>query len=371
MDSDLQKAIEQLPEIPDKTALSYKQHLGEMVEKVNKRMSRRPDLNLLTGDNPLRMMFDNHKNHAVFMSNVFSLNEYPLLINTIPWVYRVYHGHGFSFDYFPAHLRTWREVLEETLEPEDAACLVALYDWIISRHEDFIRLSKQSVQRASEPARPWRPVYQEFLQCLLKADRHGAMALAEEAVPDLSGLNPFYINVVQPAMHAVGSMWESGEVSVAKEHLASAIVNRIMSAQYIKLMESPENFRAKAVVTAGANEFHEIGPTMVANALEAEGWDVTFLGANTPVGELLEYASAQEFDLVAISATIPFNLEDIHNVIRGIRAWPRDKQPRIMVGGQAFADYPELARKFGADGFAEDSSQAVALAEKWLKADGK
>jgi len=371
MDSDLQYEIGQLPEIPEKAALSHKQHLGEMVEKVNKRMSRRPDLNLLIGNNPLSMMFENHKNHAVFMSNVFILNEYPLLLNTIPWMYRAYHGHGFSFDYFSAHLRTWRQVLEETLAPEDAACLVAVYDWIISRHGQFIRLSEQSVSGAPEPAQQWQPVYQAFLQSLLNADRHGAMALARDAVPDLSGLNAFYVNVVQPAMYAVGSMWESGELSVAREHLASAIVNRVMSAQYIELMESPENFRARAVVTAGANEFHEIGATMVANALEADGWEVFFLGANTPVSELLEYVSAREFDLVAISATIPFNLEAIQNIIQGIRAWPRDKQPKIMVGGQAFADYPELARKFGADGFAENSSQAVALAEKWLKAAGK
>ncbi len=371
MDSELHHEIGRLPEIPDKAALSYKQHLGEMVEKVNKRMSRRPELNLLIGGNPLSMMFDNHKNHAVFMSNVFSLNEYPLLLNTIPWVYRAYYGHGFSHAYFPAHLQTWREVLEETLEPEDAACLVALYDWIISRHEKFIRLSKQSVRRAPEPARQWHTVYQSFLQSLLNADRREAMALAKDAVPDLSGLNEFYINVVQPAMYAVGSMWESGELSVAKEHLASAIVNRVMSAQYIELMESPENFRAKAVVTAGANEFHEIGATMVANALEANGWEVIFMGANTPAAELLEYALAQGFFLVAISVTIPFNLEAVQNVIQGIKSWPRDLQPKIMVGGQAFADYPELAGKLGADGFAENSSQAVALAEKWLKAAGR
>lgn len=368
MDMDLKEEITRLPEVSPDAAMAYKQHLGEMVEKVNKRMRRRPELDLLIGGNPVGMMFDNHKNHAVFMSNVFSLNEYALLLNTVPWVYRAYTGHGFSFDYFPAHLQTWRDVLEDTLEPDAAACLGAVYDWMISRHEKFIQLSKQSHGRAVEPDPQWRPVYEEFLQGLLSADRQAAITVAKKAVPDLSRLNDFYLHVVRPAMYAVGAMWERGEISVAREHLASALVNRIMAVQYIELMESPEQSKGKAVVTAAANEFHEIGATMVANALEADGWEITFLGANTPSEALLEYVSAGEFDMVAISVTIAFNLESIQNVIRAIRAWSEDRQPKIMIGGQAFGGYPELAQKLGADGFAQSPEQAVALADQWRKA---
>ncbi|MBA2882020.1 methanogenic corrinoid protein MtbC1 [Desulfosalsimonas propionicica] len=368
MDTDLKEEISRLPEVPPDAAMAYKQHLGEMVEKVNNRMRRRPELDLLIGGNPVSMMFDNHRNHGLFMSNVFSLNEYALLLNTIPWVYRAYTGRGFSFNYFPAHLQTWRDVLEETLAPDSAACLDAVYGWMISRHEKFIQLSKQSHDRTMEPDAQWRPVYEQFLQGLLSADRQASMAVAKKAVPDLARLNDFYIHVVQPAMYAVGAMWERGEISVAKEHLASALVNRVMAVQYIELMESPEQSKGKAVVTATANEFHEIGAAMVANALEADGWEITFLGANTPSEELLEYVSASGFDLVCVSITVPFNLESIQNVIQAIRTWPEGRQPKIMIGGQAFGGYPELPQKLGADGFAENPEQAVALADQWGKA---
>jgi len=58
----------------------------------------------LIGYNPLRMMYDNHLNHARFMANVFRFNAYTLLVKTVIWVYRSYHSHGFSFDYFPVEL---------------------------------------------------------------------------------------------------------------------------------------------------------------------------------------------------------------------------------------------------------------------------
>jgi len=49
-------------------------------------------------------MYDNHLNHARFMANVFRFNAYTLLVKTVIWVYRSYHSHGFSFDYFPVEL---------------------------------------------------------------------------------------------------------------------------------------------------------------------------------------------------------------------------------------------------------------------------
>jgi methanogenic corrinoid protein MtbC1 len=367
MDPDLEKELAGLPEVPARAANAYKLHLGEMVEKVNIKMSNRPELNLLTGDNPLTMMFDNHKNHAMFMSNVFSLNDYTLLLNTIPWVYRTYHGHGFAFDYFPAHLSTWCNVIEETLEPDLADSLKAVYQWMISRHDYFIDLANKPAGRNLTPSPEWEPVFERFLDALLKADRNAAMSVAKNAVTDLSGLNDFYINVIQPAMYSVGERWEKGEISVAREHLASAIVNRVMAMQYIELMKSPQKPVGKAVVTAGANEFHEIGATMVANALEADGWEVSFLGSNTPAEEFIEFVAANDYDLVAISVTVPFNLQSVKDVIRGIRALPKERQPKIMVGGQAFFNYPGLAQKFGADGHATDCSQAAAMAAAWQK----
>ncbi|MFO7861199.1 MAG: hypothetical protein R6U41_08255 [Desulfosalsimonas sp.] len=49
MDTELKEEITRLPEIPPDAAMAYKQHLGEMGEKVNKRMRRRPELDLLIG----------------------------------------------------------------------------------------------------------------------------------------------------------------------------------------------------------------------------------------------------------------------------------------------------------------------------------
>ena len=364
MDDRLIAELSELPQIPEASIQAYKDHLAALVDRVNNNMSARADVRLLIGENPLSVMFANHKNHALFMSNVFALHQYELLAQIVPWVYRAYHSQGFSYTYFPAHLQAWRTALQEMLPAERAEPLISVYDWMLSRHEDFMHCSEQARFMAQEPVGAWNAVYTAFTQALVRGERHKIMQLGQDAVRSPQDLVDFYLQVLQPAMYTVGEMWERGEISVAKEHLASALVNRLMSVQYIDFMRTQEK-RGKVIVSAAANEFHEIGATMVANSLELDGWEVEYLGANMPQDKLLEFVADQNPDILALSAAMPFNLESVQSVIQSMRSWPAEKRPRIMVGGLAFAGFPKLPEQLGADGYARDCSQAVQLARTW------
>lgn len=367
MQKELLEEIETLPDVSEDAAGAFKSEMGRMVEKVNRIMSQRPDIRLLTGDTPFSLMFDNHKNHALFMSNVFSLNMPVLLSDTIPWVYRTYHNHGFSYSYFPAHLQSWRMVIPEFLYADNAAAILRIYEWIESRHETFIELAENTVPQSDASSEPHSEASGDFFRSLLAGDRERSLAIARRFVSSPSELTEFYLHFIQPAMYEIGNLWEKGEISTAREHLASAIVNRIMAVQYVEQMRTADKIRGTAVVTAATNEFHEIGATMVANTLEFDGWDIYFLGANTPNEDLLGFVSQTAPDILAISSSLCLNLESIRDIIREIRTWPREKQPKIMAGGLSFKNHPDLPEKLGADGYAPDAARAVELARTWQK----
>ena len=364
---DLTQTLRNLPSIPSGAVQAYRENMGRMVEMVNRIMSQRADIQMLTGGNPMSMVFDNHKNHGLFMRCVFSLGRFDMLAHTIPWVYRTYQQHGFSYSYFPAHLQAWQQAIQAFLAPEEAAPLLAVYQWIESHHETFIALSQQPPEKPEKPDENWKEIYDRFLASLIDGDRQTGMAIAKQSVSSLSGLNDFYVEVIQSAMYKIGALWEKGEISVAREHLASALVNRIMAMQYIELMQPGETLVGTAVVTAATNEFHEIGATMVANSLEADGWKVEYLGANTPLTSLIDFVSNTKPDILAISSSMPYNLESILEIIQEIKSWPAENQPRIMAGGLAFQNLPDLVREVGADGYAKDCREAVVLARTWQK----
>jgi methanogenic corrinoid protein MtbC1 len=146
-------------------------------------------------------------------------------------------------------------------------------------------------------------------------------------------IKQLYDEILKKSLYNIGEMWESGKISVATEHLASAIVETILSDVYFKII-TQNKINKTAVLTCTENEFHQIGIKMVNDIFEKNGWHVHFLGANTTTEELMSLIESVHPDILAISLSIPFNLPTLEKMLVKIR----DKFPElyILVGGQAF-----------------------------------
>lgn len=370
MNQDMLQEIADLPLIPESSARAYHEHLTFLLDRVNKELASRQDLSSLIGQNPPEAMFDNHRNHAVFMDNVFQLSLFSLLIDIVPWVYRAYNNHGFSLDYFPVHLRAWKEALRESLDPEAAAPLIRVYDWILSHHEDFIALSRETPSGKEDTGLPDSEERGRFLRALLQGNRQDTLRISREQVSTPQDLKRFYEDILQPAMYRIGDLWEQGDISVSKEHLASALANMAVSSQYIQVMSETEPWKGRVLVSAASNEFHVLGPQMIANCLEAEGWEVDYLGADTPALDLVSYIKDRAPDVVALSVTMSFNLIKAKEIIDQILEEFQQSRPWLLLGGLAFAGHPELVSRMGADGYAEDCTRAIELVQEWREARG-
>jgi methanogenic corrinoid protein MtbC1 len=174
----------------------------------------------------------------------------------------------------------------------------------------------------------------------------------------------FYEHVIKYALYTVGALWERNELSVAEEHLATAIVSRVMSSLYGRFVGTLQT-KGMVVVSAGPNEFHEVGARMVADILEFDGWDVTYLGANIPREELMKLLKQKRPFMLALSVATLFNLEKARDVIAAVRAEPELAGMRILAGGLAFAGAPRLWREFGADGYAAGLQEISTCCNSW------
>lgn len=73
---------------------------------------------------------------------------------------------------------------------------------------------------------------------------------------------------------------------------------------------------------------------MVADIFELNGWDGYFLGANTPIGELLSLLKEKKPQVLALSVSIYFNMDSLYDTLDKIRKLHPDLA--VIVGGQAF-----------------------------------
>jgi len=123
---------------------------ARLAEELNRILGERPDVNRLVGPDNLEMMFDNHRNHARFMTSVFYAYDPKVLVDTVIWVFRAYLSHGFSLAYWPAQLDTWVELFKQELSDQAYEEIYPFYHWLIINQATFVTLARQSSTTADE-----------------------------------------------------------------------------------------------------------------------------------------------------------------------------------------------------------------------------
>ncbi|MCX7913447.1 MAG: cobalamin-dependent protein [Thermodesulfovibrionales bacterium] len=357
MDELIREAKEKLI-VTFKSATDYEENKDSMLNFVNSEMSKRPDVFKLIGGNSLQMMYDNHRNHVNFMINVFKYSLFEMLVRIVPWVYKSYHNHDFSYDYFPIELETWKNAVKRFLPEASAKEINKTYEWMIEKHEKMVELSKSQTAFITPLEKKWGVKKDRFLSLLLNSDFESALQLAERFTKSKDEIENFYLKIVQPALYEIGNLWENGKISVAEEHLATAIVGRIMANIYRKFPK--KKGRLKAIVASSPNEYHELGGRIVADLLEMDGWDVHFLGANVPSDELIKLVKKIKPKIIGISVTMPFNIEKAEVLIKKIKGIETVKS-KIIVGGIAFNLLPSIYKDIGADFWASNAKEAVEI----------
>jgi len=173
----------------------------------------------------------------------------------------------------------------------------------------------------------------EFLKALLTGKHSTCSEHAHAYLKEQISIKELYENIITKAMYDVGELWEFNKISVATEHLASAIVEAILNQLYFKII-SNEKKRKTVIASCIENEFHQIGIKMVSDVFEMNGWNAYFLGSNTPTSELISFMKNNNPDLLAISLSLYFNLPELEKMIQKVSNEFPDLT--ILVGGQAF-----------------------------------
>jgi methanogenic corrinoid protein MtbC1 len=167
------------------------------------------------------------------------------------------------------------------------------------------------------------------LQATRRLDAVELQAVLERAAVTL-GVPLFIDRVAAPALRSIGHGWSEGSVSVAQEHMATAVFRRVLG-WLLRVYEA----RAEAprlVVATPPGHAHELGALMAAATAAAEGWNVTYLGPDLPVADLIGAAAQSGAQAVALSAVHQIGGADLLGSLREIRA-ALPPATSLLVGG--------------------------------------
>ena len=121
--------------------------------------------------------------------------------------------------------------------------------------------------------------------------------------------------------------------------------------------------KGSLVIGVVEGDVHDIGKNLVKMMFDVAGWNVYDLGKDVPLDKFVEEQIRTDSEMVALSAMMTTSMLGMPVVIKKLR----DKNPniRIMIGGAPIN--PEVADKYGADGYAESAGTAVDEAMGLLK----
>ena len=162
--------------------------------------------------------------------------------------------------------------------------------------------------RSDGMGRPDLQVLAADLQTALDAlDEPAAQAVLDRLMSDFT-LAATLRDVVVPYLRELGERWANGKVTIVQEHFASNVIRGRLAglARGWGNGDGP-----RAVLACPPGELHDLPLLIFGIILHRRGWRVDFLGANTPLGEVIDGARRSPPDLIVVAATAPERLAAI------------------------------------------------------------
>jgi methanogenic corrinoid protein MtbC1 len=317
-------------------------------------LRRHPDWVTRYGERARRHGVEDAGYHIEFLAAAVEAGSVPAFAEYVRWTVGVLAARGIGVEFLAENLVQIERRLSGDLPPGDRDGVAA-----------FLAAGLDASKRAPTQTAPMReqPLdasVQVFVSALLAAQRKAAVTIALDALERGGSVVDLYVDLVQAALYEIGHRWQRNEISVADEHMATAIVQYVLAQLYERL-PIPSPTKGRMLVAGVTGELHQLGANIVADVLEWHGWDVRFLGTNVPIAGVLGAIEQHRPDVLGLSLTMPTNLPRFREAVASVRAQFGDACPKIVVGGRAFELAGTHWRDCGADAFAGDVRDALRI----------
>lgn len=298
--------------------------------------------------------------HLRYLATALDAHSEEMFLDYVAWTKIVLARRNVPHEDLAENLRIMAITLNDILGAPNSIEAVQTLNVAIER----IPSMAGDVPSFLDPRAPFWTVASSYLAALLRGNRREALDVITRALEEGAKLRDIYRKVIEPAQQEIGRLWQLNQISVAQEHYCTAATQQIMTQLYSHVFGG-EKKEKRAVSMCVGGELHEVGLRIVTDLLELDGWQTWYLGANTPPAAAAQLCVEQRADALLISATLPPHLPEVAEVIRQVRARPQLEEMKILVGGRAFRNAPELWRTIGADAYAADADECLAAVEQF------
>ncbi len=205
------------------------------------------------------------------------------------------------------------------------------------------------------------PGLEDMQQAVINGNIRLARQLAKELVESGADLLQAIERGFAPGIRRVGELWEEGEYFLPELVQGAEAMKAAMDTIHpaLEARQGRREPRGRVVIGTVQGDLHDIGKTLVATLLRANGFQVHDLGNDVPIQAFIRKATEVGADIVAGSALLTTTMPGQKALVDAVAEAGLSDSLKVMVGGS-----PTTARwaaQIGA-AHAENAQRAVQVA---------
>jgi dimethylamine corrinoid protein len=208
-------------------------------------------------------------------------------------------------------------------------------------------------------------ILDKLADVVVKGKIKEAKPLAEQALA--AGIDPKVIifDSLSKAMGVVGQKYESKQYFLPQVLLSAQTMYQALDVTLPKLKVDANAIPGKVVIAVVEGDVHDIGKNIVKAMLTGAGLTLFDMGRDVPVKNLVEKAKSEGAQILATSTLMTPTLAGMKEIERILKEENLKGKVKTVIGGGATSK--EFSNQIGANGWAYDAVEAVAVVQGLLK----
>jgi len=206
-------------------------------------------------------------------------------------------------------------------------------------------------------------ILKRLKESIMNYDVEGAVEASEKVVK--TGFDPLKAieQGLGEGLRIIGEKFGAGELFLPMLMMAAQGMKKSLAILEPALAKGvSRKVMGKVVIGTVEGDIHDIGKSIVAAMLTANGFEVHDIGCDAPVSKFVEKVKEVNPDIVGMSALLTTTMPKMTEVINTLKKEGLRGKIKVIVGGAPVS--AAWAEQIGADSYGEDAMAAVDVAKK-------
>ena len=209
--------------------------------------------------------------------------------------------------------------------------------------------------------------FEDVRQLLIAGDETALPLRVKDLIDQGIAANDILHNGLISGMMHISEQFKAGEIFIPEVLLAARAMNTALAVVEPHLAEGDRQASRRILIGTVQGDMHDIGKNIVGIMLKGAGFEIRDLGVNVTAEEFVRQVEDYRPDILALSALLTTTMTEMKSVIDLLGEKNLRDRVKVVVGGAPLNQ--RFATDIGADAYAKDAGEAVAVAKQLLGMD--